>query len=52
MRGIIIVRLVLSRTTTFEQRLKERYALVPGERKLGDELLVERRAEGQREVAA
>ena len=44
-------RLVLEKADQLKQRLQARFALVPGQRNLADELIAERRDEGQREGA-
>jgi len=44
-------RLVLEKPERIRQRLKQRFAQVPGERKLVDELIAERRMEGRRDEA-
>lgn len=43
-------RLVLEKPETIKQRLKARFALVPQDRSLADELIAERREEGKREA--
>ena len=42
-------RLVLEKPSAIRQRLRDRFAGVPAERRLVDELLAERRLEAQRE---
>ena len=44
-------RLVLEKQETIKQRLKARFALVPRDRSLVDELIAERREEAKKEVA-
>ena len=44
-------RLVIEKPEQIKQRLKARFAQVPAERSLVDELISERREEGRREVA-
>jgi AbrB family looped-hinge helix DNA binding protein len=44
-------RLVIEKPEQIKQRLKARFAQVPAERSLVDELISERREEGLREVA-
>lgn len=44
-------RLVLEKPETIRQRLQSRFARVPADRRLVDELLAERRLESQREEA-
>ena len=44
-------RLVLEKPETIKQRLRSRFARVPADRQLVDELLAERRREAQREGA-
>jgi AbrB family looped-hinge helix DNA binding protein len=44
-------RLVIEKPEQIKQRLKARFAHVPAERSLVDELISERREEGLREVA-
>jgi AbrB family looped-hinge helix DNA binding protein len=44
-------RLVIEKPEQIKQRLKARFAQVPAERSLADELISERREEGRREVA-
>ncbi|MCT0200494.1 AbrB/MazE/SpoVT family DNA-binding domain-containing protein [Synechococcus sp. CS-1325] len=43
-------RLVLEKPVWIKQRLKERFARVPGDRSLTDELIAERREEGRRDA--
>jgi hypothetical protein len=43
--------LVLEKPETIKQRLRSRFARVPADRQLVDELLAERRREAQREGA-
>jgi len=44
-------RLVLEKPETIKQRMRSRFARVPADRQLVDELLAERRLEAQREGA-
>ncbi len=44
-------RLVLEKQAMVKQRLKARFAQVPNDRSLADELITERREAAQREVA-
>ncbi len=44
-------RLVLEKQAMVKQRLKARFAQVPNDRSLADELIAERREAAQREVA-
>lgn len=44
-------RLVLEKQATIKQRLKERFAQVPKDRSLVDELIAERREDAKREAS-
>jgi len=44
-------RLVLEKPERIKQRLKARFAQIPGDRRLVEELIAERREEGRRDAA-